>query len=135
MTQAASMAAGGADVPKPAGVPRTIDLRGRNLSTEALLEINGDELPFRMLTPQDGKKMPQVVLREQDDQSMARVMRLSIDPAALEAPDLGQYTRWFGKNGALRQTLTNPDGQKADISFSIPPGAAPGAASAGVTGK
>lgn len=135
VTQAASVAAGGADVPKPAGVPRTIDLRGRNLSTEALLEINGDELPFRMLMPQDGKKMPQVVLREQDDQSMARLMRLSIDPAALEAPDLGQYTRWFGKNGALRLTLTNPDGQKADISFSIPPGAAPGAASAGVTGK
>ena len=57
---------------------------------------------------------------------MARILRLSIDPADLEAPDLEQYKRWFGKSSSrpLTLTITNPDGQKADVSFRMPPGAA-----------
>ena len=117
----------------PAGFTRAIELRGRNLSAEGLVEIDGGELPFRMLMKHDGKKLPQIVLREEDNPSMARVLRLCIDPAELEAPDLERYRRWFGKNSVrpLILTITNPDGQKADISFTIPPGAAQSAAKAG----
>jgi hypothetical protein len=126
LTQAIAEATRASGVRQALGFTRSIELKGRNLGSDALLEISGTELPSRMLVPQEGKKMPQMVLREQDNPSMARVLRLCIDSAALEAPDLAQYKRWFGKNTIepLTLTLTNPDGQKADITFSIPPGAA-----------
>lgn len=133
VTQSIAAATSAAGAPRPLGFTRAIELKGRNLCAEALLEIGGAVLPSRMLVPQDGKKMPQVVLREADNPSMARVLRLCIDPAGLEAPDLAQYKRWFGKNTAepLTLTLTNPDGQKSDITFAIPPGAAQAEAKTG----
>ncbi|HKA54816.1 MAG TPA: hypothetical protein VKJ47_14245 [Candidatus Binatia bacterium] len=107
---------------------RVIELRGRNLSSEALIEIDGTELPFRMLRLNgEGKRRPEVVIREPDDQTPARVLRLSIDPGQLEKPDFEAYKHWFGTSDSKKQktfTLVNPDGQKADISFTVPPAAA-----------
>jgi len=107
---------------------RIIELRGRNLSNQALFEIDGDELPFRMLQRnRDGKQTAEVVVHEPDDPNLALVLRLSIDPAQLEAADLKQYLTWFGQSNANPKTLTvfNPDGQKADISFGAKKGAQP----------
>lgn len=106
---------------------RVIELRGRNLSSAALLEIDGTELSFRMLRADAGNlRVPEIVIRESDNPEMAQVMRLSIDPDQLEAPDLQLYRRWFGASSPDKKkfTLINPDGQRADLSFSIPPGAA-----------
>jgi hypothetical protein len=106
---------------------RVIELRGRNLSNQALFEIDGAELPFRMLVrDRDGKQTAEVVVHEPDDPNLALVLRLSIDPAQLESSDLARYSTWFGQSDAKSQTLTvfNPDGQKADITFAMPPGAA-----------
>jgi hypothetical protein len=107
---------------------RVIELRGRNLSSEALIELNGVELPFRMLQMDgDGHRRPEVVIREPDDQTLARVLRLSIDPGQLEAPDFKQYKDWFGTSDTRNTktfTLINLDGQKSDISFTVPPATA-----------
>ncbi|NVN92838.1 MAG: hypothetical protein HXX11_19890, partial [Desulfuromonadales bacterium] len=101
---------------------RVIELRGRNLSSEALLEIDGIPVSFRMLVKNaDGKGQPEVVMREPDDPTLARVLRLSIDPSQLEASDFAVYEGWFGAPASNKKTftLTNPDGQNADASFAI----------------
>jgi hypothetical protein len=107
---------------------RHIELRGRNLSSEALVEINGSELPFRMLREdENGRHLPELVVREPDDPSLARVLRLSIDPSQLEMSDYAQYKKWFGKTDPDNPrilTLINLDGQKSDIRFTVPPSAA-----------
>ncbi|MFZ0930713.1 MAG: hypothetical protein WAN11_19045 [Syntrophobacteraceae bacterium] len=105
---------------------RVIELRGRNLSSEAQIEIDGAELPFRMLLKNpDGAQRPEVVIREQDDQTLARMLRLSIDPGQLEGPDFKQYKQWFGNSNGQKKTFTliNLDGQKSEISFTIAPAA------------
>jgi hypothetical protein len=106
---------------------RVIELRGRNLSNQALFEIDGAELPFRMLQQnRDGKQTAEVVIHEPDDPNLALVLRLSIDSSQLETTDLKQYLMWFGHSDGKKKTLTvfNPDGQKADITFTMPPGVA-----------
>ena len=101
-------------------VTRTIELRGSNLSPDGTFEIGHADLPFRMLINQDGRQAPDVVAR-QDGSDLASVLRFTIDPARLEETDLSQYRAWFGDDAKWVATLTNPDGQKADISFSLPP--------------
>ena len=107
---------------------RHIELRGRNLSSEALVEIDGSDLPFRMLREdENGRHLPELVVREPDDPSLARILRLSIDPSQLEASDYAQYKKWFGKTDTENPrelTLINLDGQKSDIRFTVPPSAA-----------
>ncbi|UFS70443.1 hypothetical protein LPW11_21560 [Geomonas sp. RF6] len=106
---------------------RSVELRGRNLSSEGIIEIDGDELPFRMLRKNDqGHRAPEVVIREQEDPTLGRVLRLLIDPAELEGPDFQKYKRWFGMSSTGKKTFTiiNPDGQKADLSFTVPPASA-----------
>lgn len=114
---------------------RTIELRGRNLSPEGLLQIDGMELPFRMLVPDpadaQGKRAPVVVVREPDMVGMAVVLRLTIDPAQLEPPDLARYKTWFGRSGTRTLRLINLDGQQDDLSFPVPPGAAQSEAKSG----
>lgn len=114
---------------------RTIELRGRNLSPQGLLQIDGKELPFRMLVPDPadakGERAPVVVVREPDIVGMAVVLRLSIDPAQLEPPDLARYQEWFGRDGSHTLRLINLDGQQDDLSFNVPPGAAQSEAKSG----
>jgi hypothetical protein len=109
---------------------RVIELRGRNLSSQATLTIDGVGLPFRMLTPNpdaNGDRVPQIAVREAEDPNLAMVLRLTIDPSQLEDPDFNLYKRWFGGPTAstpanikkLTFSLTNLDGQKSDISFSV----------------
>jgi len=72
-------------------------------------------------------RQPEVVIREPDNSEMGRLIRLSIDPAQLEAPDFNRYKLWFGKTNPetkLTFAVTNPDGQKAEISFTVPPSSA-----------
>jgi hypothetical protein len=123
---------------RPPGAPaftRTLELRGRNLSPEGLLQIDGMELPFRMLVPDPadahGKRAPIVVVREPDVVGMAVVLRLNIDPAQLEPPDLVRYKKWFERDGAHTLRLINLDGQQDDLSFTIPPGSAQSEGKAG----
>jgi hypothetical protein len=92
-----------------------------------LFEINGDELPFRMLADKDGKRLPEVVIREQDNPTLARVLRLSIDPSQLESADYKSYRGWFGASDPSKPktfSIVNPDGQKSDRTFTVPPSAA-----------
>ena len=111
----------------PLRFTRIIELRGQNLSSEALFEINGGELPFRMLSVRDGSRLPEVVIREPGNPALARVLRLSIDPGQLEAADYKNYKAWFGSAEPDKPktfTIVNPDGQKSDRTFTVPPSAA-----------
>jgi len=105
---------------------RVIELRGRNLSDQALFTIDQAELPFRMLRPNaDGKQQPEVVIREKNDPNLALVLRLTIDAARLEEPDLRQYHSWFAAPSSKRTfSVINLDGQRADITFAVPPATA-----------
>ncbi|MGE0449965.1 MAG: hypothetical protein AB7Q29_10330 [Vicinamibacterales bacterium] len=106
---------------------RVIELRGRNLSDQGLFSIDQIELPFRMLRPNaDGKQQPDIVVREKNDPNMAVVLRLTIDANRLEEPDLRRYRAWFGAPSTQPKvfSIVNLDGQRADISFSVPPAAA-----------
>lgn len=108
----------------PVLIARTFSLRGTNLSAEALLEIDHTDLPFRMLINPEGKHEPEVLVREEGSPTFARVMRLTIDPALLGGVDLDRFQAWFRSSGRHTFTLTNPDGQKTEIEFSLPPGEA-----------
>jgi hypothetical protein len=122
VTQAIAAAAAPAmEAASSAGsVARTIELRGSNLSTDGTFEIGHADLPFRMLVNQDGDNAPDAMAR-QDGGNFATVLRFTIDPAQLDATDLAQYQAWFGQDAKWLASLTNPDGQKADQSFSLPP--------------
>ena len=119
--------AGQSTTPIRRDVTRIIELRGRNLSDQALFSIDQAELPFRMLRPgDDGKQHPEVVIRDKNDPNLAVVLRLTIDASRLEEPDLRQYRVWFGAPSTKPKTFSiiNLDGQRADISFTVPPAAA-----------
>jgi hypothetical protein len=107
---------------------RIVEVRGRNLSSQGVFEIGDAELPFRMLKPDaDNRRQPEVVIREPDNPEMGRLIRLSIDPAQLEAPDFKRYKLWFGKanpNMKLNFVVMNPDGQRAEMGFTVPPSSA-----------
>jgi len=102
--------------------PRTIEIRGSNLATDATFQLNQADLPFHMLFSKDGQNAPEIVLRDSTTPTFASVMRLTIDPARLGDADLAQFRSWFGADGKLSFTITNPDGQHAVISFTVPPG-------------
>jgi hypothetical protein len=118
-------AAGAGDSPR---FTRIVEVRGRNLSSQGTFEIGDAELPFRMLkTDADNHQQPEVVIREPDNPEMGRLIRLSIDPAQLEAPDFKRYKLWFGTTDPktkLTFVVINPDGQKAEITFTVPPSSA-----------
>jgi hypothetical protein len=118
---AASILREAADSPRTA---RTMTLRGSNLSAEALFQIDHQDLPFRMLQSSDGRHAPDIIARESSTPTFASVLQLSIDPANLEEYDLKQFQAWFGAEGVHSFTLTNPDGQMAEVNLPIPPGAA-----------
>lgn len=104
---------------------RSINLRGRNLSTDAAFEINNVELPFRMLALVNGVRTPKMVAPEDDANAsnMARELRLTIEPEILGKADRSNYDAWFSKSAAaLTFSITNPDGQRSEISFTVPPG-------------
>ncbi len=107
----------------PTLAPRTIEVRGSNLSPDAILELDHVDLPFQMLMNSEGRNAPEVVLRDTSTPTFARVLRLTIDPGRLVTADRVQFKRWFGSKGHHVLTLTNPDGQKAELSFDLPPGA------------
>jgi hypothetical protein len=108
--------------PPPPGVTN-IELRGRNLSTTATFEINGDPLPFRMLAPDDNVRAPQKVAAD-DSTGMATELRLTIAPALMVESDLKTFQSWFGTPGkAINLAIINPDGQRAEISADLPLGA------------
>jgi hypothetical protein len=110
--------------PGPGLSTRTIILRGTNLSSEALLEIDNLDFPYRMLVNSDGKQLPDVLIRDDSDPQMARALRFTIDPSRLAEQDLVQLRKWFTAKGQHTFTLTNPDGQAAELGFSLPPGTA-----------
>jgi hypothetical protein len=100
---------------------RTIEIRGRNLSFDATFEISGADLPFRMLVG----GAPEIVSPEDDASAtnMARALRLKIDPNALGPTDRKTYDSWFQTGGKdLKFTISNPDGQISEITFTLPPG-------------
>jgi hypothetical protein len=110
------------DLPR---IARILTIRGSNLSAEAMLQIDGADLPFRMLRSSEGKQTPDIVAREEGTPTFARVLKLSLDPANFEETDLEQMSAWFGTQGVRMFSLTNPDGQMAEMTLSIPPSAAP----------
>jgi hypothetical protein len=109
------------DIPR---IARTITLRGSNLSPEALFQIDRQDLPFRMLQSSDGRHAPDIIAREASTPTFASVLELCIDPKNLEEYDLEQFQTWFATKGVHTFTVTNPDGQMAEVNLPIPPGAA-----------
>jgi len=113
-----------AAVTAPPLATRTITLRGTNLSTdEALFEIDHLELPFRILRNSQGNHAPDILVREDSAPTLARIMRLTIEPTTLSDDDLIQFRHWFESPGTHTFTITNGDGQQAEIMFALPPGA------------
>jgi hypothetical protein len=106
------------------GIARTITLRGSNLSAEALFQFDRQDLPFRMLQSSDGKHIPNIIVRDTGTPTFASVLELAIDPAHLDEHDLEQLQTWFGTKGVHTFTLTNPDGQMAEVNLPLPPGTA-----------
>ncbi|MGA2188452.1 MAG: hypothetical protein ABSH33_07980 [Steroidobacteraceae bacterium] len=106
-------------------IARTITIRGTNMSAEAMLQIDGADLPFRMLQSSDGKQSPDIAVREDGNPTFARVLRLNLDPATFEESDLEQFNAWFGTKGVHMFSLTNPDGQMAEEALPIPRDAPP----------
>jgi hypothetical protein len=100
-------------------IRRTIELRGTNLSSEGFFEIDHTDLPFRYLWNKDGKNAPEILVREDANPTFARVLRLTIDPVKLGTTDLEQLAKWFGSDGSHKFTLTNPDGQKTELTFTL----------------
>jgi hypothetical protein len=105
-------------------ITRTITLRGSSLSAEALFQIDHQDLPFRMLHGADGRHIPDILVRDTATPTFASVLQLCIDPAILDEYDLTQFQTWFGTKGVLTFTITNPDGQLAQVNLPIPPGTA-----------
>jgi hypothetical protein len=104
---------------------RIIELRGRNLSSDATFEINTTDLPFRMLVSENGIQAPQIVSPEDaaGAAGLARALRLKIDPNALGPSDRIAYNSWFQTGGKdLKFAISNPDGQISEITFTLPPG-------------
>jgi len=92
------------------------------LSPDALLQIDQTDLPFRMLINTQGQHAPDILMRDDTNPTFARVLRFSILRSGLESTDQQQADRWFRESGRHVFTLTNPDGQKAELSFTVPPG-------------
>jgi hypothetical protein len=105
-------------------IARTITLRGSNLSAEAMFEIDHQDLPFRMLQSSDGRHIPDIIAREVNTPTFASVLQLTIDPLTLDEYGLTKLQTWFGTHGLHTFTVTNPDGQMAEVNLPLPPGAA-----------
>lgn len=134
LAESVSQAVAASPAPSPdrqevSPLPRVMELRGRNLSVDARIEIDGAPLSFGMLKDKDGKRAPDVVAREDDTPSLARVLRLSFAPP-FQSADSDQYRKWFGKGGQRVISIINPDGQKSETTFTMSPATArkPGAA-------
>lgn len=108
-----------ATVTDPPLITRTIEIRGTNLAPEAFFAIDQADLLFRMLVDPEQKSQPEIVVREPTAPTLARVLRLTIDPARLATPDHERLQKWFGTAGRRTFTMTNPDGQKAEVSFAV----------------
>lgn len=105
----------------PALIARTIELRGTNLSPDAMIEIDDADLSYKMLFNREGDNAPDVVSRDDVNPTFAKVLRLVIDPARLSGSQLDQVQKWFANGGTHTFSFLNPDGQRADMSFTIPP--------------
>lgn len=106
-------------VTDPALITRTIEVRGTNLAPEAFFAIDQADLLFRMLVDPEQKNQPEIVVREPAAPTLARVLRLTIDPAKLATTDRERFQKWFGTAGRRTFTMTNPDGQKAEVGFTV----------------
>ena len=102
---------------------RTLTIRGTSLSPDGLFSIDHEELPFRMLVNAQGQQQPDILVRDDTVPTFAKLLKLTIDPERLDEADRRQFDRWFATDGHHVFTLTNLDGQKADLEFSLPPGA------------
>jgi hypothetical protein len=103
---------------------RTIELRGATLSPEGLFQIDHVDLPFRMMTDKDGRNQPEIVMRDHVNPTFAGMLRITIDPMRLGDSDQTQFAAWFGNDGSHMLTIINPDGQKSELSFAVPPATA-----------
>jgi hypothetical protein len=114
-------------VRRTGGLRRVIEIRGRNLSADGtfMIKVGDDEheLPFRMLEEKNNRRMPEIVVKEENtgEPNMGRMLRLTIPRDELETPDRRVYDLWFSTSRELTFIITNPDGQKAGIAFTIPP--------------
>lgn len=106
-------------VTDPALISRTIEIRGTNLSPEAFFAIDQADLQFRMLVDPEQKNQPEIVVREPSAPTLARVLRLTIDPAKLTTTDRDRFQKWFETAGRRTFSMTNPDGQKAEVSVTV----------------
>jgi hypothetical protein len=105
----------------PAVFTRHIEIRGTNLSPDATLEIDNADLSFQLLFNKDGANAPDVLSRDDVNPTFAKALRFTIDPSRLVSVQREQVDTWFADAGSHTFSLLNPDGQRADVSFAIPP--------------
>ncbi len=101
---------------------RVIEVRGSSLSPDALLQIDHVDLPFCMLINAQGQHAPDILMRDDTNPTFARALRFSLLRSSLDTTDQEQADRWFREGSRHVFTLMNPDGQKAEAAFSVPPG-------------
>ncbi len=109
---------------RPAVVTRRIELRGTNLSPDGLAQIDNADLSFQLLFNQDGANAPDVVSRDEVNPTFAKALRFTIDPSRLVSAQRDQVGKWFAAGGSHTFALVNPDGQRAEVNFTISHGAA-----------
>ncbi len=107
----------------PALIKRTIEIRGSNLALEPTIQIDRVDLASPMLQNSEGKNAPDIVVRDEVNPNFARILRLNVDPARLDTVYRERVRSWFRKGGAHTFTLFNPDGQRAEVTFNVPPAA------------
>ncbi len=103
--------------------PSSLDLEihGRNLSKNAGVQIDGEDVTLDLLAISDGgQRRPRIVAKDDlvQDPTMAKVLSLTV---ASPKPDW--MTRKSNPSEDRRDhvlTIINPDGQKAEWPFSIP---------------
>ena len=69
-----------------------------------------------------GQRAPDILMRDDTNPTFARALRFSLLRSSLDTTDPGQADRWFREGSRHVFTLMNPNGQKAEAAFSVPPG-------------
>ncbi len=96
------------------------EIRGRNLSSQAVLSIDNEEIPFRAIVDESGKEgAPQILKREpkSSDLNFAQVLKLRIDIKKIPT----KLVKLLQPDPSEKRVLIvrNPDGQSSEKSVVI----------------
>ena len=104
----------------------TLLLRGQNLSPAAIFQVDDVPLPSRMLASVQSLRVPEsVVPSGATAVILAAGLSLTIDPSRLVPTDATLLQDWLKPSSEpLVFRIINPDGQRSELAFSVPPAVA-----------